>query len=124
MSLSIEDMKWNKMLDLWVNCEIESPYYELIDYLNGVNNGGHHCHFDNTSDNRDLKEYVDNLVVVLPEPLKSNLFLAYTTYSKNPDDLSDDDSEILSNCDRVYYKNEELVNNILKDRASKIELIN
>jgi len=120
--MSIEDLKWNKMWDLWVNGEIERPYAQLMEYLNGVNNGGHHCHLDNISGNSDLKEYVEALTEILPDPLKSNVVLAYNTYSKNSDDMSDEDVEILNNCDAVYYKNEELINDILKERASKIAL--
>ena len=85
IKLSIEDLKWNKMCDLWVKGEIETPYYELIEYLNGVNNGGHHCHLDNINGNEDLKKYVEVLTEILPEPLKSNIILAYNTYIKNPD---------------------------------------
>lgn len=122
VELSVEDLKWNKMWDLWINGEIEIPYAELMEYLNGVNNGGHHCHLDNVNGNRDLKEYVSALTEILPEPLKSNVLLAYNAYSKNPDDVSDENDEVLSNCDSVYYENEEMVNDILKNRASKIEL--
>ena len=120
--LSIEDLKWNKMWDMWSNGVIESPYAQLMEYLGGVNNGGHYCHFDNVNGNGDLKEYVGALITILPELLKSNVLIAYNTYSKNPDDLSDEDVKILDNCDSVYYENEELINNILKERASKIEL--
>lgn len=120
--LSEEDLKWNKMWDLWSKGEIEAPYYELMDYLNGVNNGGHHCHLDNINGNGNLKKYIDSLKKILPEPLKSNIVLAYKAYSKNPDDVSDEDVEILDNCDSVYYENEEVVNEILKERANKIEL--
>lgn len=122
IEMSIDDLKWNKMWDLWGNGEIESPYTELMEYLNGINNGGHHCHLDNVNGSSDLKEYVRVLTEILPEPLKSNVLLAYNTYSKNPDDLSDEDVCVLDNCDSVYYENENIVNDILKKRASKIEL--
>lgn len=120
--LSIEDKKWNKLWELWANGEVESPYAELMEYQSGVNNGGHHCHLDNVYGNRDLKVYVDNLKSILPEPLKSNIELAYKTYMKNLDDLSDEDAKILDSCDRCYYQNEEIVTNILRQRAEKVEL--
>ena len=59
---------------------------------------------------------------ILPEPLKSNIELAYKTYKINPDNMSDENNEILNNCDNVYYENEELINEILRKRASKIVL--
>ena len=120
--LPLEAKKWNKMWDMWVDGEIQSPYYELMEYLNGVNNGGHACHFDNIMSNGDLGEYVKHLESVLPEPLKENVTKAYKAFMANPDDISDENNEILDNCDKVYYGNEELVNDILKAQAEKIEL--
>lgn len=116
-----DDLKWNKLWDLWAEGKIESPYNELMEYLSGVNGGGHFCHFDNVSDNLDLKQYVTALTLILPEPLKGNVELAYNAYIVNPDDISEENEEILNNCDDVYYENEELINNILRERASKIE---
>lgn len=120
--LSVDDQKWNKLWDLWCDGKIESPYSELMEYLNGVNNGGHSCHLDNIAGNGDLKKYVDNLKLILPEPLKSNIELAYNAYIKNPDDISDEYEKILDSCDDCYYKNEELVMEIIKKRAEKVEL--
>ncbi len=125
IELSKEDLQWNKMWDMWTTAEIESPYLELMDYIGGVNNGGHHCHLDNTYNRTDvkLKEYVDTLLSIIPEPLKSNLETAYKTYMINPDgELGDENSDILDECDTVYYNNEELLNQILRERAKKIEL--
>lgn len=121
-NLSKEDLQWNKMMDLWVDEKLESPYLELIEYLNGINGEGHFCHFDNVNDNGDLKKYVTTLMTILPEPLKSNIELAYKTYKINLDNMTDENEEILNNCDKIYYENENLVNDILTKRASKIEL--
>ena len=122
VELSCEAKKWNKMWDMWVEGEIESPYKELMEYLNGVNNGGHYCHFDNVSGNNDLKEYVDNLTKILPDVLRDNVLTAYNTYIANPDDMSDEDNDILDKCDSIYFEHEELVNDILKARAELVEL--
>lgn len=119
---SIEDQKWNKLWELWANDEVESPYAELMEYLNGVNNGGHYCHLGNIADNSDLEKYVYNIMSILPEPLKSNLELAYKTFIKSPDDLSDEDVKILDDCDTCYYQNEELITNLIKERSLKVEL--
>ncbi len=111
-----EELQWNKMMDLWVQEKLESPYLELIEYVNGVSGEGHYCHFDNVSDHKDLKQYVDVLVQILPEILKENLIQAYDAYT------IDEDEEVLNHCDDVYYDNEEIVNHILKEHAMKIEL--
>ncbi len=120
--LSEEDLQWNALIDLWNEGKLESPYSELVEYLNGVNGEGHFCHFDNISGSVDLKKYVSTLETILPEPLKSNIRRAYNAYSTNPDDIDDEDAKILGDCDEVYYKNEELVNKILMKRASKIKV--
>ena len=122
VQLSQEDLKWNKMWELWVDGEIESPYKELMEYYSGINNGGHHCHLDNIYNNRDLKEYVKQLKTILYGELKNNIEKAYNAYIENPDEANDDNVEILENCDSIFYKNEELITEILKERANKIEL--
>ena len=121
-NLTKADLQWNKMMDLWTEEKLESPYSELIEYLNGINGEGHFCHFDNVNDNGNLKDYVTTLMTILPEPLKSTIELAYKTYEINPDDISEENEEILNNCDSVYYGNEELVNEILRKRASEVKL--
>ena len=121
-NISIEDLKWNKMMDLWVDEKLESPYSELIEYSNGIEGEGHFCHFDNVGGNKDLKEYVDTLMTILPNPLKDNVKRAYEAYIVNPDDISDEDNDTLDSCDDVYYENESLVNEILVKRASEIEV--
>ena len=115
-------LQWNKMMELWGDGKLESPYSELIEYLNGVNNGGHFMHFDNVSGNGNLKKYVDQIASILPEVLKENINRAYNAYIVNPDDVSEENEAILDECDKIYFINEEDVNEILQDRASKIEL--
>ena len=69
-----------------------------------------------------MKEYVTQLKTILYGELKNNIEKAYNAYIENPDEANDDNVEILENCDSIFYKNEELIIEILKDRASKIEL--
>ena len=121
-NLSKEDLKWNKMWDLWVEEKLESPYNELMNYWNEINNGGHLQFFDNVSCNNDLDEYVQNLLEILPNDFKQQVELAYKTYLINPDDISDENNEILDDCDNYFYENEKPIMDILKDRANKISL--
>ena len=117
-----EYLKWNRMWDLWVNGEIESPYNELMEYSSGVNNGGHHCHLDNVNGNQDLAKYVEQLMLILDEPLKTNIKNAFNAYMENPDDVSDENVAVLENCDNVFYQHEDLINRLLQDRANQIIL--
>ena len=114
MEFPPEYLQWNKMWDLWVNGEIE--------YSSGINNGGHHCHLDNVNGNQDLYKYVEQLMLILDEPLKSNIKNAFNAYIENPDDVSDKNVAVLENCDNVFYKHEDEINRLLQDRANKIEL--
>ena len=41
VELTEEQLKWNKMWDLWTDGEAESPYAELMTYQSEINNGGH-----------------------------------------------------------------------------------
>jgi len=117
-----EVLKWNKMWDLWVYGNIESPYKELMEYSSGVNNGGHHCHLDNVYGNQDLSKYVEQLILILDEPLKSNIKNAFNAYMENPDDASDENVAVLENCDKVFYQYEEKINELLTERANKVQL--
>ena len=121
-NLSKEDLQWNKMWDLWVEEKLESPYEELMNYYNEINNGGHLQFFDNVSNNHNLENYVNNLLTILPKAMKENFNKAYEIYLINPGDISDENNKILDECDNFYYENEKFVMDILKERASKINL--
>ena len=43
-----EQLKWNKMWDLWVEKKVDSPYAELMTYYSEISNGGHAQYFINT----------------------------------------------------------------------------
>ena len=119
--LPIESLKWNKMWDLWAKGETISPYQELMTYSAEINNGGHAQYFDNVSSSTDLAESINQLYSILKDPLKSNLKEAYDSYLKY-DEFSDELSDILDDCDTVFYKNEEDLNDLLWEYAKSIEL--
>ena len=56
MELNKEQLQWNKMWDLWVEGEVDSPYAELMEYQSQVNNGGHDQYFINVDNNGNLKK--------------------------------------------------------------------
>mgnify|MGYP003301857354 CR=1 FL=1 len=51
----------------------------------------------------------------MPEPLKSNVSLAYNTYIKNPDDLSDEDIEITAKVVDEHKNEAKFINNLLPE---------
>ena len=121
--LSREQKKWNKMWDLWAENRADTPYAEVMTYQSEVNNGGHDQYFLNVEQTGDLQVEISILENVLSEELRSNLLTAYDAYQMLADKESDEEWEaILEGCDNVFFKNEEEINRILKEYASKIEL--
>lgn len=121
--LSDEQRKWNKMWDSWVENCADTPYTEVMTYQSEVNNGGHDQYFFNIGQTGDLQSEISILENVLSEELRSNLLIAYDAYQMLADKESDEEAEaILERCDDVFFKNEEEINRILKEYASKIEL--
>lgn len=121
--LSEENLKENKMWDLWVEQKAESPYAELMTYQSEVNNGGHLQYFDNVKNTGDLQKELSVLEQILPQDLKENLkeaYKAYLIFEENEDDETVD--EILDGCDNRFDDKQEDINVILKEYASKIEL--
>ena len=121
--LSHEQKKWNKMWELWAENRADTPYAEVMTYQSEVNNGGHNQYFLNVEQTGDLQAEISILENVLSEELRSNLLTAYDAYQMLADKESDEEWEaILEGCDNVFFKNEEEINRILKEYASKIEL--
>ena len=121
--LTDEQKKWNRMWDLWVEGRADSPYAELMTYQGEINNGGHVQYFFNIENTDDLQRNMAVLETVLPAKLQENLRKAYNAYLKLADKEADEQAErMLSQCDDVFYKDEEEINGILREYASKIEL--
>ncbi len=123
VELTTEQLKWNKLWDLWAEEKIESPYQELMTYQSEINNGGHSQYFTNTENCSDVKKNILALDKVLSEKMKDNIQLAYKCYlilEENEDD--EEAEETFEQCDEVFYENEDEIIKILEDYAAKIEL--
>ena len=121
--LTEDQLKLNKMWDLWVQNKAESPYKELMDYQSEINNGGHSQFFTNVESRGELQKEMSALDVILPSELKSNLHKAYKAFLISEEKDGDDESdEILERCDDIFWDKEEEINRILNDYASKITL--
>ncbi|MBE6900292.1 MAG: DUF4375 domain-containing protein [Ruminococcaceae bacterium] len=119
--LTDEQLRWNKIWDLWAEGKAKSPYSELMTYDGEVNNGGHDQYFFNTENNGDLEKEISVLKQILPEKFKNNLNKAYKAYLVLEEDEDSEEAEdILNECDSFFYKNEETITDILKTYASEI----
>ena len=123
VELTEEQLRWNKMWDLWVEGKVDSPFAELMEYQSQVNNGGHDQYFINVENTGDLQKEMSALEQILSEKLNSNLKRAYKAYLVLEEKEGDEKAEeTLEQCDDVFYENEEEINHTLKEYAMKIEL--
>ena len=122
VELTEEQLKWDKMWDLWTEEKAKSPYAELMTYQSEINNGGHSQYFCNVDNVGDLKKELSALEKILSTPLNINLQKAYNAYlilEKNDDEKAE---EILEQCDTIFYKNESQINCILQEYANTLEI--
>ena len=121
--LTEEQRKLNKMWDMWVEGQVDSPYAELMTYQSEINNGGHDQYFTNVENTGDLQKEIMVLRNVLSPKLNENIKKAYEAYvileEKDEDEQAE---EALSQCDDVFYENEDEVNCILEEYADKVKL--
>ena len=111
------------MWDLWVEEEADSPYAELMTYQSEVNNGGHMQFFDNVSNTDDLSKNMEVLYSILEGTLRENIEKAYNAFlAYDENDENDTISEIMDECDDVFYANENEIERILKEYADTIAL--
>ena len=121
--LTQEQLKWNKMWDLWTDGKAESPYAELMTYQSEINNGGHSQYFCNVENNDNLSKEMSALENILSDKLVDNLHKAYKAYLILEENEEDEKAEeIMEQCDDMFYKNEEEINNKLQSYADKIQL--
>ena len=121
--LTEEQKKWNKVWDLWVAGQADPPYAELMTYQSELNNGGHYQFFSNIESTGDLQKVMTVLDTVLPAKLQKNLQKAYKAYLVLEKTEADEKAEaILEKCDDLFYENDEVINGILGEYATKITL--
>ena len=123
VELTEEQLKWNKMWDLWTDGNAESPYAELMTYQSEINNGGHSQYFCNVENNDDLSQEMSALENILSDNLIDNLHKAYKAHLILEENEEDEEAEaIMEQCDDMFYENEEEINNKLQSYADKIQL--
>ncbi len=123
VELTEEQLKWNKMWDLWAEGEAESPYAALMTYQSEINNGGHGQYFFNIGNNDDLNKEISALETILSDKLIDNLHKAYKAHlilEENEDDEKAE--EVIEQCDDVFFENEEEINCKLETYAETIQL--
>ena len=122
VELTEEQLKWNKMWELWTEEKTKSPYTELLTYQSEINNGGHSQYFCNVDNVSDLKKEMSALEEILTPLLRENLQKAYKADLILEEKEDEEAEEILDQCDDVFYENEEQINRILQEYANTLEI--
>ena len=122
VELTEEQLKWNKMWELWTEEKTKSPYTELMTYQSEINNGGHSQYFCNVDNVSDLKKEMSALEEILIPLLRENLQKAYKADLILEEKEDEEAEEILDQCDDVFYENEEQINRILQEYANTLEI--
>ena len=122
VELTEEQLKWNKMWELWTEEKTKSPYTELMTYQSEINNGGHSQYFCNVDNVSDLKKEMSALEEILTPLLRENLQKAYKADLILEEKEAEEAEEILDQCDDVFYENEEQINRILQEYANTLEI--
>lgn len=122
VELTEEQLKWNKMWELWTEEKTKSPYTELMTYQSEINNGGHSQYFCNVDNVSDLKKEMSALEEILTPLLRENLQKAYKADLILEEKEDEEAEEVLDQCDDVFYENEEQINRILQEYANTLEI--
>ena len=123
VELTEEQKKWNKMWELWTQEKVESPYAELMNYSGDINSGGHDYYFQNLEFEGDVEKDMSVLEQILSPTLNNNLKKAYKAYLiLKEKETTTETEEIIEQCDKVFYENEEEIHYILREYASTINL--
>jgi hypothetical protein len=122
VELTEEQLKWNKMWELWTEEKVETPYAELMTYQSEINNGGHSQYFTNVENTGNLQEELSILQTIISKKLYDNLQKAYQAYlflEKEDDETAE---VTMKQYDDVFYESEDEINRILQEYANKIKL--
>ncbi|MCM1195180.1 MAG: hypothetical protein NC099_06085 [Corallococcus sp.] len=111
--LTEREIKWNLLWQKYADGALDADYFVLCDYHAGVNGGGHYCFFDNKE--QYLEQYAASLKRLLPTEFFAEFDKAYSAY------VSDADAEkICDEADGYFYKNEQVVTDILQEYANSL----
>lgn len=122
VELTEEQLKWNKMWELWTEDHADSPYAELMTYQSEINNGGHAQYFTNVENTSDLHKEMLSLETILPSKLRETLEKAYRAHLTLDEKDDEKAEEIFEQCDDLFYENEDEINHILEGYSARIKL--
>ena len=120
--MSDNQMKWNKLWDLYGSGELAENDYNtflLCDYESGVNGEGHSGWFfntENTEGKEAIKKNLSALEEVLPTHLYDNLVEAFRSYG------TEEEEGICESADDYFYEHEQEIIEYLQGVANRLDL--
>lgn len=124
-----DEERWNKMIDLWSDNELNDPIKDVITYDAEVQNGGHLQFFENCQD--EMEALIISLKKQLPEEMYNNLKQAYELHKEKKLNIETVDDYVneaqlgdFDKFDKFYYNNEKKINKIMQEYASTLDLDN
>ena len=122
---SIMEQKWNKMMVLWMNSKLPSPYNEVVSYDADVRNESHLHHYRwLEEDGQNLDEVVHSLGMMFEDThIKDIVQSSYLAYRKIKSNKYNFMARMtLKNCDKKYKKFMDEAESVMEQIAAKMTL--
>ena len=114
----LQEERLAHLVSLWKKEELTSPASDLLRYYDAITNGTHEQYLESVSADETPENTIYAAFSLLPSPLKENLARAYAAKNEEFDDLSLD--TILTECDELLHKNQDLLRQALLALGDKI----
>ncbi len=114
------DLRWNKMWDLWCEGKVPSPYADLMSYQSDVHTIGHAKFFEKIAAG-DMTKTLAYISKMLPASIKLPLHEAYHAYKVNGPD-AEENGAFFDHCDEALFANEKAIDDFLMEFAKNIKI--
>ena len=120
--LTDEQLRMEHLWELWRLEEIPEPYNTLMTYYKEIKKEGHTRFFINIAFCGEVQKAVEKIGALLPEILRENLKTAYSYYVILINEENEETEKKISECDKVFYENEQLLLDMIQEYANTLEV--
>lgn len=120
--LTDEQLKMEHLWELWRLEEVPEPYNTLMTYYKEIKKEGHTRFFLNIAFCGEVEKAVEKIGALLPEILRDNLKTAYSHYIVLVNEENEETEKKISECDRVFDENEQLLLDMIQEYADTLEV--
>ena len=101
----------DKLWKDWVKNQTTSPLTEIMTVVSNLGVGGHAYYFDLCAEDQRYMEALNVAIFHLPNIILDNMVLARREYNSTPKEARGEN--FLENYDKVFYDNEELLDDLI-----------